>query len=238
MDWVWSHAGEIWSLTLEHIGLSVPPILLGFLVSIPFGYWASRSAVARSVLLTVGNVLYTIPGLALVVLVPVLLGLSLLNPLNVVVALTIYSLAIMVRSAADAFASVSAPVKESATAQGFSSAQRFFRVELPLAGPVLLAGLRVVSVSTISLVTIGALVGIDSLGSLFTDGFQRNFLTEAVVGFVLVLVLAAVFDLLLSGIGRLLMPWNRGRSVRGPVRARLEALPVKALPVKSSGQVL
>jgi osmoprotectant transport system permease protein len=91
---------------------------------------------------------------------------------------------------------------------------------------VLLAGIRVVSVSTISLVTVGALVGIESLGSLFTDAFQRNFLLEAVVGFVLVLVLAAVFDLILSGIGRLLMPWNRGRSLRAGDVARTMAIPV------------
>ena len=210
MDWVWNHLGDIGGMTLDHIGLSVPPIVLGFLVSIPVGYWASRSAVARSVLLTIGNILYTIPALALVVLVPVLLGLSLLNPLNVVAALTVYAVAIMVRSAADAFASVSADVRQSATAQGYSATQRFFRVELPLAGPVLLAGVRVVSVSTISLVTVGALVGIPSLGSFFTDAFQRDFFLEAAVGFVLVLVLAAVFDLLLSFLGRLLMPWNRG----------------------------
>jgi osmoprotectant transport system permease protein len=210
MDWVWNHLGDIGGMTLDHIGLSVPPIVLGFLVSIPIGYWASRSAVARSVLLTIGNVLYTIPALALVVLVPVLLGLSLLNPLNVVAALTIYAVAIMVRSAADAFAAVSDDVRQSATAQGYSATQRFFRVELPLAGPVLLAGVRVVSVSTISLVTVGALVGIPSLGSFFTDAFQRDFFLEAAVGFVLVLVLAAVFDLILSLLGRLLMPWNRG----------------------------
>ncbi len=227
MDWVWSHAGDLWALTVAHIGLSVPPIVLGLLISTPLGYWASRSPRIRSVLLTLCNILYTIPGLALVVLVPVVLGLSLLNPLNVVLALTVYSVALLVRAAADAFASVSGPVREAATAQGYSAGQRFLQVELPLAGPVLLAGLRVVSVSTISLVTIGALVGIDSLGNLFTDGFQRNFLLEAVVGFVLVLVLAAVFDVVLSAIGRLLMPWNRGRSVRGAARARLEALPVK-----------
>jgi osmoprotectant transport system permease protein len=225
MDWVWSHLGDIGGLTLDHIELSVPPIILGFLISIPFGYWASRSVVARSVLLTIGNILYTIPGLALVVLVPVVLGLSLINPVNVVIALTVYAVAIMVRSAADAFASVSDDVKQSATAQGYSAAQRFFRVELPLAGPVLLAGIRVVSVSTISLVTIGALVGIPSLGSLFTDGFQRDFLTEALVGFVLVLVLAAVFDLVLSLIGRLSMPWNRRRRLSGAA-ARAMSRPV------------
>jgi len=221
MDWVWTHLADIGGLTLDHIALAVPPIVIGFLVSIPLGYWASRSAAARGVLLTVGNILYTIPALALVVLVPVLLGVSLLNPLNVIVALLIYAVAIMVRSAADAFAAVSGDVRQSATGQGYSATQRFFRVELPLAGPVLLAGIRVVSVSTISLVTIGALVGIPSLGSLFTDAFQRNFLLEATVGFVMVLVLAAVFDLVLAVIGRLLMPWNRG--------ARLSAAAGRAL---------
>ena len=135
MDWVWSHLAEIGGLTLDHIALAVPPIVLGFLVSIPLGYWASRSGAARGVLLTVGNILYTIPALALVVLVPVLLGLSLLNPLNVIVALLIYAVALMVRSAADAFAAVSDDVRQSATAQGYSGSQRFFRVELPLAGP-------------------------------------------------------------------------------------------------------
>jgi osmoprotectant transport system permease protein len=227
MDWVWSHLDLIGSETLAHIGLSVPPIVIGFAASIPFGYWASRSAVARGVLLTTGNILYTIPGLALVVFVPVLLGLSLFNPLNIVVALSLYAFAIMVRSAADAFAAVSEDVKQSASAQGYSGAQRFFRVELPLAGPVLLAGVRVVSVSTISLVTIGALVGIPSLGTFFTDGFQRDFLLEAFVGFVLVLVLAAVFDVLLGLIGRVLMPWNRAQPVRRAESARIEALPVK-----------
>jgi osmoprotectant transport system permease protein len=93
---------------------------------------------------------------------------------------------------------------------------------------VLLAGIRVVSVSTVSLATVGALVGISSLGNLFTDAFQRQFPLEAIVGLVTVLLLAAVFDVILSLVGRLLMPWNRGSSVRGRSRARLEALPVKA----------
>jgi osmoprotectant transport system permease protein len=227
MSWVLSHLDEIWALTVAHVGLAVPAILLGFLVSVPLGYFASRSRVAGGVLLTLGNILYTIPGIALVVLVPVAAGLAILNPANVVIALFIYAVAIMIRSAADAFASVSPDVRQSATAQGFSPVQRFWRVELPLAGPVLLAGVRVVSVSTVSLATVGALVGIPSLGDLFTDAFQRQFPLEAVVGLITVLLLAAVFDVVLSGIGRLLMPWNRGTSVRGADRARLEALPTR-----------
>ena len=178
MDWVLGHLGDIGNLTAAHIGLCVPAIVIGFVVSVPLGYLASRSAVARGLLLTLGNVLYTIPGIALVVLVPVVLGLQILNPLNVTVALLVYAVAIMVRSAADAFSSVSADVRQAATGQGYSAAQRFWRVELPLAGPVLLAGVRVVSVSTISLATVGALIGIPSLGSFFPDAFQRNFVLE------------------------------------------------------------
>ena len=214
MNWVWIGANLplIAGYVVQHIALSILPIVLGFLLSIPLGYWASRSPVARAVLLTLGNILYTIPSLALVVLVPVLLGLAILDSKNVIVALLIYALAIMVRSAADAFAAVPENVRQSAVALGYSPAQRFFRVELPLAGPVLLAGIRVVSVSTLSLVTVGALIGVPSLGNLFTDGFQRSFPTEILVGIVLVLVLAAVFDLVLSTIGRLLMPWSRRRT--------------------------
>lgn len=228
MDWVLSHLGEIGSLTLAHIALSVPPIVIGFVISVPLGYWARGSRVARSVLLNVGNILYTIPGLALVVFTPLFLGFSLFNPLNVVIALTVYALAIMVRSAADAFGSVSADVRQSAEAQGYAPAQRFFQVELPLAGPVLLAGVRIVSVSTISLVTLGSLVGIHNLGDYLTDGFQRNFLLEAVVGFVMVLIIAAIFDQVLALIGRILLPWNRlgptgGSAARA--KARVETIP-------------
>ncbi len=213
-DWIGSHFGYFGQLLLAHAGLSVPPIVVGFLISVPLGYWASRSSAARSVLLTVGNILYTIPALALILLIPVILGFALLDPKNVLISLTIYAVAIMIRSAADAFAAVSDGVTQSATAQGFSAQQRFWRVELPLAGPVLLAGIRVVSVSTVSLATVGSLAGISSLGDLFTDGYVRSFPTEIVVGIVFVVVLAAAFDQILALIGRLLMPWNRGRPAR------------------------
>lgn len=222
MNWVWigANAGLIWGRVLEHVALAAPPIVIGFVVSIPLGYVASRSRVARGILLTTGNILFTIPSIALLVLLPAALGLAIIDPSNVIIALTIYALAIMVRSAADAFASVPADVRQSATAIGFSRLQRFVRVELPLAGPVLLAGVRVVSVSTVSLVTIGAVIGIDSLGSFFTDAFQRQFLTEAIVGIVCVLAIAAVFDLVLSLIGRLLMPWRPRTAAPRPLWMR------------------
>ena len=149
-------------------------------------------------------------------LVPVVLGLAILDPLNLVGALTVYAVAIMVRSSADAFASVPKEVIASATAVGYSAPQRFFGVELPLAVPVLLAGIRVVSVSTVSIASVGALTGIDQLGSFFTDAFQRSFPTEAIVGLVCILALAAIYDVILSRIGRALTPWNRQQKAVAP----------------------
>jgi osmoprotectant transport system permease protein len=211
MNWVWSNLPQIWHLTLVHAALSVPPILIGFVISIPLGYWASRSPIARGILLSVGGLLYTIPSLALVVFVPLALALSLLDSRNVIIALSVYAVAMMLRSSADAFAAVSGDVRESATAIGYSARQRFFAIELPLALPVLFAGLRVVSVSTVSLVTVGAFIGVDSLGNLFTDSYQRDIPSEAVAGIIAVLLIAAVFDIVLSRIGRALTPWTRGQ---------------------------
>ncbi|HEX3679268.1 MAG TPA: ABC transporter permease [Galbitalea sp.] len=218
MEWVWENFSEIWGYTLDHIGLSVPPIVIGFVLSIPLGYWTSRSRVARSILLSVFSILYTLPALVLFVTVPVALGLAIINPNNVIVALTIYAMAIMIRSANDAFGSVSADVRESARALGYSATQRFFRVELPLSGPVLLAGIRVVSVSTVSLATVGGFIGIPSLGNLFQTGFQIQYFPELWAGIVAVLIVAAVFDLILSGLGRVLMPWNRRSGRRRATR--------------------
>ena len=222
MEWVWENFSEIWGYTLDHLGLSVPPIVIGFVLSIPIGYWTSRSRVARSIIVSVFSVLYTLPALVLFVLVPVALGLAILDPNNVIVALTIYAMAIMIRSANDAFTSVSSDVRESARAVGYSAVQRFFRIELPLAGPVLLAGIRVVSVSTVSLATIAGFIGIPSLGSLFLTGFQIQYFPELITGIVAVLIIAGVFDLILSLLGRILMPWNR-RGTRTKAARMVEA---------------
>lgn len=207
MTWAWDNREQIIDLTLRHAWLSVLPLLIGFVVALPVGWYASRHRRLRGSLLSVGSVLYSIPSLPLFVILPGIIGTGFLSPANVVIALAIYAAAIMVRSATDAFASVSPAVLDAATATGYSSRQRGLGVELPLAGPVLLAGLRVVSVSTVSLVSVGALIGVSSLGSFFTDGFRRSFTTEIVVGVVGIVVLALVFDALLVLAGRLLMPW-------------------------------
>jgi osmoprotectant transport system permease protein len=208
MQWVGNNLGLVAELTLAHIALSIPPIVLGGLLSIPIGWLAFRFPAWRGSVLGVVGVLYTIPSLALFVLLPPLFGFPILSELNVIVALVIYAVAIMVRSVSDGFASIDAGSLRAATAVGYGPWQRFFQVELPLAGPVLLAGLRVVSVSTVSLVTVGVLVGVKSLGYLFTDGFQRRIEAEIVTGIVMTLVVALIFDVLLLALGRALMPWS------------------------------
>jgi osmoprotectant transport system permease protein len=209
MSWAWDNRDRILDLTFTHMWLSVIPIVLGFVIALPIGWYANRRRWFRGPVLGLGSVLYSIPSLPLFVILPSIIGTRILDSANVVVALTIYATAIMVRSSCDAFESVSGSVLDAAEATGYSGPQRGFGVELPLAGPVLLAGLRVVSVSTVSLVSVGALIGVSSLGSFFTDGFQRDFTTEIIVGTVGIVVIALFFDAVLVLLGRILMPWSR-----------------------------
>ncbi|WJX99721.1 ABC transporter permease [Curtobacterium sp. SP.BCp] len=218
MNWVLSNLDTIGDATVAHLAIAIPPIFIAFLLSIPIGWIVVRlqrpggsrfSSGLGSGIVTFAGLLYAIPSLALFVALPGIIGTSLTSPVNVIISLTIYGLALMVRSTVDGLTSVDAATASAATAMGYSSGQRFFRVELPLAGPVLLAGLRVVAVSTISLTTVGAVLGIQSLGSLFTDGLARGIYEEIISGIVMVLVLAFALDGLLVLLGRLVMPWTR-----------------------------
>ena len=170
LDWGWvqRNLAMIAQLTGEHVILSIIPVLAAFVISIPLGYLVFRTGRFANVVLAVLGVVYAIPSLALFVVMPVILGTKILNPLNIVVALTIYSVALLVRSVVDGLRSVPATVNSSAAAVGFGRTRRLFRVELPLAMPVIFAGLRVVTVSNIALVSVGAVIGIGALGELFT----------------------------------------------------------------------
>jgi osmoprotectant transport system permease protein len=208
-DWIPRNTGLILGLLGEHLVLSLIPVVVGLVLAVPLGWLANRSRVARAVLIPSAGVLYTVPSLVLFIVLPGILGTKILDPVNVVVALTVYTVALLVRSVADALAAVPSMVVAAATAMGFRPGRRFVTVEFPLAVPVLIAGLRVAAVSNISLVSVGALIGVGGLGQLFTQGFNRNFITEVVVGIVLSMVLALLADALLLGAGRALSPWNR-----------------------------
>ena len=225
MNWLVNNLDLVLELTLQHLKLSIPPIIIGFIISIPLGYIAHRFRLTRGLLLTLAGLLYTIPSLALFVILPSITGVSALSELNITIALTIYAVAIMARSVADALDSVDPAIRQSATAVGYGSWRRFWTVEFPLAGPVILAGLRVTAVSTISLVTVGILIGVQSLGYLFTNGFQRRIVVEILAGVVMVVVIALVVDYLLVLLGRLLMPWTAKQKL---VRPQLERLAAQA----------
>lgn len=211
MVWAWipRNAGMILDLLRQHLLLALAPVLIGLVLAVPLGWLANRSGPARAVLVPAAGLLYTIPSLALFILLPGILGTRILDPINIIAALTIYTVALLVRSIADALAAVPAMVIAAATAMGFKPGRRFVEVELPLSVPVLVAGLRVATVANISLVSVGALIGVGGLGGLFTDGFQRDFPTEIIVGIVMIVALALVADAVLLSLGRLAAPWTR-----------------------------
>lgn len=220
MTWVVANLGLLAERTLAHLALAVPAIAAAFLLSIPLGWAAFRYRPVRGPLLTASGLLYAIPSLPLFVALPVILGTGARDPINVVVALTLYGIALMTRSIADALAAVVPETRQAATAMGYSPWGRFWAVEMPLAGPAILAGLRVVAVSTVSLVTVSAVLGVNSLGLLFTDGFQRGIVAEVVAGLVLTIAVALALDALAVVGGRLAMPWTRVDAQTRPVARR------------------
>lgn len=229
MAWFLDNSDMIWRLTALHLFQAVIPLVLGVLIAIPLAQAARQHRGLGGAILGTSAVLYTVPSLALFVLLPVVLGTKVLDITNVIVALTIYAVALLVRSTVDALNSVDDDVRQAATAMGYRPLRRFLTVDLPLSLPVLFAGLRVISVSNMSLVSVGALLGIESLGRLFMDGLYRNFPTEIVIGIVLILVLALLLDLVLVLCQRLLTPWTRAAKRTGP------ALPVASVEARAAG---
>ncbi|WP_181319984.1 ABC transporter permease subunit [Saccharothrix carnea] len=196
-------------MLLDHVYLSLVPLVVSVVLAIALGWLCHRFRPVNATLIGLSNVVYTIPSLALFAIIPAVIGTQVLDPANVIIALTVYTTALLVRPVAEALAAVPAHITAAATAMGFRPLRRFFSVELPLAVPVLAAGVRVGSVSNISLVSVGALIGTGGLGTLFTDGFRQRYLAPIIIGIVLTLVLALVVDLLLVLLRDRLTPWAR-----------------------------
>lgn len=205
---------EVLDLLRAHVLLSVPAIVISVLVAVPVGLFAARHPRVGNTVVQVTSLAYTIPALPMLVIVPFIVAVPLRSQINVIIALCVYGIALIVRTATDAFRSVPEEVRTAAVAQGMSPSQIAWKVDMPLAIPVLISGLRVLCVSTVGLVTIGALIGVSSLGSLFTDGFQRNITAEVVVGIVAVVLLAVLFDVACLILQRLCTPWTHPGKAR------------------------
>ena len=208
MTWLSSNWGLIGSLTLAHLWIALPAIALSVLISVPIARWAAFSRRGGWVLSAL-SALYAVPSLPLLIVIPVIVGVALRSPANMVIVLTLYGVAVLVRQVAEGFRAIPRATLQAANACGYPLFQRFVEVELPLATPVIVAGTRVVATSTVSLVTVGAFIGVRSLGTLFTDGFQRGLIAEVVAGLVATVLLALVIDGLIQGIGWALTPWTR-----------------------------
>ena len=213
-SWIPGNWSLIWQLTRENAYLGVVPALIGLVISLPIGIVAARWRWIYPPVLTVVNIAYAIPSLALFIALIPAFGLT---DTTVIIALTVFSLCVILPNVVAGLRAVPAPVTQAATAMGYGPLRRLVTVELPLAVPVILAGLRVGVVASISLASVGQLIGVSSLGYLFIDGLQRSFPTEIYVGLFLVIVLALVCDLILVGVKRVLTPWA-ARPQRQPRR--------------------
>ena len=211
MNWLINNLGQVGSYFLIHTLLTLGAIVAAAVLSVPLARLAVATRRFGGLLLGAFSLLYAVPSLPMLVVIPVILGVPVRSPLNMVIVLTLYGISVLVTQVAEAFRSLPEDVVEAANALGVDPWRRFCQVEMPLAVPVLIAGLRVVAASTVSLVTVGALVGVQSLGTLFTDGFQRQLVESLLTGLGATLLLALVFDLLLVLLGRALTPWLRKR---------------------------
>jgi osmoprotectant transport system permease protein len=208
-DWSWvtGHIGYFGQLSRTHLYIALVSVAIGLLLALLFGCLAARIRWTYPPILAVTTVLYAWPSLAAFALL-LSLGTG-LSDNTVIIPLSVYAFAVLVRSVTEGLNNVPDEVRIAATAMGYRSTRRLLTVELPAAVPVIVAGLRVATVSSISLVTVGSLIGIGGLGHLFTEGENTDFLTEIIAGVVIVAMWALIFDGVLLLSGRMLAPWAR-----------------------------
>lgn len=208
-DWIAENLDVIAAATLEHLQLTLIAVVVGFAMSLVLGLVAYRWRRLYGPIAGTAGLMYTIPSLALFAILVPFTGLSVLTA---EIGLVSYTLLILVRGIVSGLDAVPRDAVEAATGMGYTASGRLARVELPLAVPVVVAALRLATVTTIGLVMVTALIGQGGLGQLMLRGFNRSFPTAIWVGFVLSIVLAVVLDLLLVGLQRVLTPWARTRA--------------------------
>jgi osmoprotectant transport system permease protein len=204
-----THLPAAWMLTVIHLRLSLVPVLVGVAIALPWGVLVWRRPPLRRLTTVTASVVFTIPSLALFVVLPLIIPTRILDEANVIVALTLYTAALMVRVVLEALDAVPQQVRDAASAIGYRPITRLLKVDLPLSIPVLVAGLRVIVVTNISMVSVGAVIGIGGLGTWFTEGYQANKSDQIVAGIIAILMLAFVVDMLILLAGQLATPWAR-----------------------------
>ena len=223
MHYLLTHLDEAWRLTMVHLRLSLLPVLTGLAIAVPLGVLVQHAPVARRLTTTIASVVFTIPSLALFVILPVIIGTRILDEFNVMAALTAYTAALLVRAVLEALDAVPAQVRDAAIAVGYPPLTRMLKVELPLSIPLLVAGLRVVVATNIAMVSVGSVIGIGGLGTWFTEGYQTDKSSEIFAGIIAVFGLAIAIDALIVLVGRSATSWVRAarttgrRSVVAPV---------------------
>ena len=207
-DWISGHVPVIRDALTQHIELTVIAVGIGLVIALPLGLLAWREHVLRTPIFSVTGILYTIPSLALFALLIPFTGLTILTA---EIGLVSYTLLILIRNIVVGMDAVPQEVREAARGMGYRPLAQLMAVDLPLAVPAIMAGIRIATVTTIGLVTVTALIGEGGLGSLMLDGLIRDFRTPLVVGTLLSIALAVVADVGLTGLQRLVTPWSRGR---------------------------
>ncbi|MFH8369087.1 ABC transporter permease [Streptomyces sp. NPDC018031] len=215
-EYVRTRSEELTDATVQHVGITLASVAIGLLVAFPLALLARRWRFVAGPVLSLTTILYTVPSLAMFSLLLPVFGLS---ASVVVTGLVLYSLTVLVRNIMAGLASVPEDAREAARGMGYGPLRMLFGVELPLALPALMAGLRITTVSTISLTTVGAIIGYGGLGNLIYEGMRTFFKAQVLTASVLCVALAVVADLLLLGVQRLLTPWSRKRG-RGQARKR------------------
>jgi len=213
VNYLLTHLDDAWELTLIHLWLSLLPLVLGLVIAVPLGAVVHRTKLLRRLTTVTASIIFTIPSLALFVVLPLIIPTTILAPANVIVALTLYTVALLVRAVPEALDAVSPAVLDAATAVGYRPLKRMLKVELPLAIPVLVASLRVVAVTNISMVSVGSVIGIGGLGTWFTDGYQSDKSDQIVAGIIAIFLLAIVVDTIIMFAGKAITPWTRAGQV-------------------------
>jgi osmoprotectant transport system permease protein len=207
-DWIATHLDVRWALTVEHIVLTVIAVSVGFLISVALSLLVVRWRGVYGPVTAVAGILYTIPSLALFAALVPITGLTATSAL---IALVSYTILILVRNIVTGIDGVPVDARDAADGMGFTRAGRLWRVDLPLASPVIVAGLRIATVTTIGLVTVSALIGQGGLGRLINEGLRRTFPTMTITGAVLSVALALLADLGFVLLLRAITPWSRAR---------------------------